>query len=135
MNATLPSKLPFFLSSVKAGFPSPADDFIDTGLDLNQHLILHPEATFLVRVSGNSMINAGIFDGDTLIVDRALTAFNGNIVVAVINNDFTVKRLATLGGRVSLRPENPEFKEIIIHDDEELQIWGVVTYVLHKCTP
>jgi len=104
---TVSLKLPLFLSSVKAGFPSPADDFVETRLDLNEYLIDHPEATFFVRVSGDSMIRAGIHTGDILIVDRSLEPKNNDIVIAIIDGEFTVKRLKKYGDRVFLVPENP----------------------------
>lgn len=126
------TKLPIFLESVKAGFPSPADDFIDKHLDLNDYLIKHPVATFFVRVTGDSMINAGIYSGDILIVDRSLEANNGSIVVAVINGDLTVKRLKKESNRVTLLPENAEYKPIQIMPEDEFSVWGVVTSVIHK---
>lgn len=124
--------IPVMSHTVPAGFPSPADDYVQDRIDLNTHLINHLEATFILRVSGWSMINAGIHDGDEIIVDRALNAVHGNIVVAVINNELTVKRLYKTDTEIRLVPENPEFKDIVIGADEELMIWGVVTRVLHK---
>lgn len=124
--------LPLYLESIKAGFPSPADDFIDKKLDLNDYLVKHPVATFFVRVSGDSMLGAGIHSGDILVVDRALDAFNNNIVVAVVNGELTVKRLKTGKGRVILMPENSNYKPINISEDDAFSIWGVVTSVIHK---
>lgn len=124
--------IPLMSHTVPAGFPSPADDYIQDRVDLNEHLITHREATFILRVSGWSMINAGIHDGDEIIVDRALNPVNGNIVVAVVNNELTVKRLHKSGDSIRLVPENPEFQDIVIGAEEELMIWGVVTRVLHK---
>ena len=118
--------LPFFLSRVPAGFPSPADDYLEGELDLNELLIQHPAATFFVRLAGDSMVNAGLFDGDILVVDRAVTASHGHIVVAVIEGDMTVKRLHSQSGRVELRPENPAYKPIVFGEGRELVIWGVV---------
>lgn len=117
---------------VTAGFPSPADDYLDTQLDLNEHLIKHPAATFFVRASGNSMINAGIYTGDILVVDRANTAQHNDVVIAVVNGEFTVKRLSKRNGQVILQPENPDFKPIFISPSDDFQVWGVVTYVIHK---
>jgi DNA polymerase V len=126
-------QLPFYLSKVKAGFPSPADDYIDDYLDLNEHLIQHPAATFFVRASGNSMINAGIHDNDILIVDRSLLATDGKIVIAAVAGELTVKRFKkTDEGGLMLLPENPEFPPIIVRAEEDVQIWGVVTSVIHK---
>lgn len=124
--------LPLYLESIKAGFPSPADDFIDKKLDLNDLLIKHPVATFFIRVSGDSMINAGIFSGDILVVDRALDARDKCIVVAVLNSELTVKRLSTKNGKVNLIPENPNYKIISVSPEDTFSIWGVVTNVIHK---
>ncbi|MCR1347035.1 translesion error-prone DNA polymerase V autoproteolytic subunit [Acidithiobacillus ferrooxidans] len=124
--------LPLMVSRIAAGFPSPADDYVEKQIDLNTHLIQHREATFILRVSGWSMRDAGIFDGDEIIVDRAITPVDGKIVVAAINGDLTVKRLRRIGGAVHLVAENPEFPAIILQEGEELCIWGVVTRVLHR---
>lgn len=126
-------KLPLFISKVPAGFPSPAEDYIEKYLDLNELLIKHPSATFFVKVSGNSMINAGIHDGDILIVDRALEPKNNDIVIAVIDGELTVKRLIIKNKKIYLYPENSNYKPIEIGNEEyDLLIWGVVTYVIHK---
>ena len=124
--------LPLFSSSVKAGFPSPAEDHIEEKLDLNRLMIEHPAATFFLRVEGESMENANIHPGDILVVDRALTPQNGLIIVAVLNGEFTVKRLKKKGNRLYLLPENPTFPEIEITAETEFQIWGVVTFIIHK---
>ena len=123
-----------FANRVRAGFPSPADDYVEDVLDLNRHLIRagHEDATFVLRVEGWSMIGAGIFDGDEVIVDRALQAREGSIVVAVVNGDLTIKRLRFRDGRPVLCPENPHFTDRTFADGEELVIWGVVTRSLHK---
>jgi DNA polymerase V len=125
-------KVPVYACSVECGFPSPADDYIDGKLDLNEHLIKQPAATFFVRASGNSMIGAGIFDGDILIVDRSITPTDGKIVIAVVSGDMTVKRLCIKPNKAMLLPENVDYKPIIINKNEELTIWGVVTNVIHK---
>lgn len=124
--------LPLVATRVKAGFPSPADDYIEERLDLNEKLVEHPGATFFVRVSGESMLNAGIRDGDTLVVDRSLEARNDDIVIAVIDNEFTVKRLVYRAARPWLIPCNPEFSEIELSEDMDTIIWGVVTSVIHQ---
>ncbi len=124
--------LPLMVSRIAAGFPSPADDYVEKQIDLNTHLIQHREATFILRVTGWSMRDAGIFDGDEIIVDRAITPVDGKIVVAAINGDLTVKRLRRIGSAVHLVAENPEFPAIILQEGEELCIWGVVTRVLHR---
>ena len=127
---TLP--LPLFSSSVKAGFPSPAEDHIEEKLDLNRLMIEHPAATFFLRVEGESMENANIHPGDILVVDRALTPQSGQIIVAVLNGEFTVKRLKKKESRLYLLPENPAFPELEITAETEFQIWGVVTFIIHK---
>jgi DNA polymerase V len=124
--------LPLFSSKVPAGFPSPADDYLDRKIDLNQHLIHYPEATFLVKVEGDSMIGAGIFSGDTLIVDKSLEPRPGQIILAVLNGEFTVKKYTIVAGKTILEPENPEYLAIEITKDSDFQIWGVVTFVIHK---
>jgi DNA polymerase V len=126
--------LPYVVAPVPAGFPSPADDYIDTAIDLNEHLIQHPSATFFVRAQGHSMTGAGIHDGDTLIVDRALTARDGDIIVALVNGEFTVKRLRARQGGVSLIAEHPNFRPIEIGEGADFEVWGVVTWVLHSAS-
>lgn len=123
---------PLFLSKVPAGFPSPADDYLEGKLDLNEHLIKHKSATFFVRVAGDSMLGAGIHDGDLLIVDRALEAQNKSVVVAVVNGEFTVKRIKKQHGRVWLMPENKNYQPMEMLEGSELEVWGVVTNVIHK---
>lgn len=125
-------ELPLYLSKVAAGFPSPADDYIECTLDLNNHLIKHPAATFFVRASGDSMLHAGIQSGDILIVDRSLEAGHGKIVIAAVNGELTVKRLSCQAGVVQLLPENPAFKAIDITTEQDMVIWGVVTHVIHE---
>lgn len=124
--------LPLYLSPVAAGFPSPADDFIDERLDLHRHLVRNPPATFFLRAQGESMINAGIYDGDLLIVDRSIEAAHNRVVIAALDGELTVKRLVRRQGRVVLMPENPDYPEIDITEREYVHIWGVVTYVVHK---
>jgi DNA polymerase V len=137
MNNPIPistTNLPLILfdSSVMAGFPSPAADHAQQRIDLNEHLLLHRDASFLFRISGNSMIGVGIFDGDTIIVDKSIDAKHRHIVLAIVDDDFTVKRLYKRGKVIRLLPENPEFSAIDFKDGQELRIWGVVTYNLHK---
>lgn len=128
-------KLPLFEVPVKAGFPSPADDYLEQNLDLNEHLISHPAATFFVRVDGDSMTGAGIHKEDILIVDRSLEPTNGKIVIAVINGEFTVKRIRITPGKVFLDPENPNYKTMEINPNSDFRVWGVVTFCIHKCLP
>lgn len=125
-------KLPVFASKVQAGFPSPADDYIERYLDLNTEYIKNPSSTFLVIATGQSMIDAGIFDGDVLLVDKSLTPVDGSIVIAALNGELTVKRLSKQKGLVQLKPANPHFKPIDITEELDMVIWGVVTLVLHR---
>ncbi|MBX3043876.1 MAG: translesion error-prone DNA polymerase V autoproteolytic subunit [Candidatus Kapabacteria bacterium] len=124
--------LPLFLESVSAGFPSPADDYMEAKLDLNELLIKNPAATFFVRVMGDSMIKAGIYSGDILVVDRSLDPKDGSIVIAVINGELTVKRLSYQKGEVFLLPENKFYSPIKITDDMSFEVWGVVRSVIHS---
>lgn len=124
-------ELPLFLWPVVCGFPSPAQDYIEQTIDLNQLCIEHPAATFYVRASGHSMVQAGINDGDLLIVDRALKACHGAIVLACLDGEFTVKRLQERPFP-ALLPANPDFPPITLQEGQELEIFGVVTFVLHK---
>ncbi|MCA9400315.1 MAG: translesion error-prone DNA polymerase V autoproteolytic subunit [Candidatus Omnitrophica bacterium] len=123
---------PAFLNPVHAGFPSPADDYLETSLDLNEHLVAHPSATFFVKVSGDSMTGAGIFSGDLLVVDRSLEPVNNDIVLAIFENEFTVKRFCRRGGRILLIPENPHYVPIEIGEGQDFEIWGVVAHVIHS---
>lgn len=123
--------LPLFASRVPAGSPVAADDLKEADIDLNEHLVRKPTATFFVKVKGDSMLNAGIHDGDMLIVDRSLEPRNGKIVVAVINDELTVKRLERSAGKIRLLPENPDFKPIEVPEEASFFIWGVVTNVIH----
>lgn len=128
-----PSKLrlPLYSSSVPAGFPSPADDHIEGKLDLNEHLIRRPAATFFVRASGQSMRDAGIFDGDLLIIDRSITPKSDHIVIASIHGELTVKRLQKSDDEWLLVPANPKFPKIRL-DDVGCEIWGVVTHSIRR---
>jgi DNA polymerase V len=124
-------ELPLFLSAVSAGFPSPADHYLDAKLDLNTHLIKHPHATFLTRVQGDSMIGAGIHSGDLLIVDRCLEARSGQVVVAAVDGELTVKRLRKRRQQVVLEAEHPDYPPIVIQAETDCTIWGVVIYAIH----
>lgn len=130
VNAT--PEIPLYTCAVEAGFPSPADDFIEQRLNLHTHLIHNEQATFFVRAHGESMINAGIHDGDLLIVDRSLAAEHNRIVIAAIDGDLTVKRLCRRKGRVFLAAANPDYPDFDITESEYIHIWGVVTYAIHK---
>ena len=113
-------------SAIPAGFPSPTDDSHET-FDLVSHIIRHPTATFFMRVAGDSMTGAGIFDGDLLVVDRSLEAESGDVVVAVVSGEFTIKRFRRKGTNIELVPENPKYRKITLSEDMNLEIWGVVT--------
>ena len=129
----LPCPLPLYLSKVSAGFPSPAEEELADKLDLNDYLIKHPAATFLVRANGDSMLQAGIHDNDILVVDRSLPALDGKIIIVAIDGQLTVKRLQKKkDGSIVLRAENPHYQPIVVRDGNELQIWGVVTNVIHS---
>jgi DNA polymerase V len=114
-------------SSVRAGFPSPAEDLGAKRIDLAARLIKHSQATFLMRARGDSMKDAGIFDGDVLLVDRAVTPRSGHVVVAVIDGEFVCKTLSMRAGRVKLRAANPGFPDIVPTDSQTVEVWGVVT--------
>ena len=124
-------RIPLASATVQAGFPSPAEDHMENSLDLNEHLVSNPAATFFVRVQGNSMRDAGIQGGDILVVDRSITPGDRQIVIAMLDGEFTVKRLRKRGGRIFLEAENPDFAPIEISDSQELTIWGAVTFVIH----
>jgi DNA polymerase V len=123
---------PLFLCHVAAGFPSPADDYIEGSLDLNEHVIKHPSATYFVRASGDSMNGAGIFNGDLLIVDRSLEPIHGKVVIAEVDGQLTVKRLSKLKDHFSLQSENVSYPPIELQEGNEVVVWGVVTHVLHN---
>jgi DNA polymerase V len=126
-------KCPLIGTRVPAGFPSPAQDYIEDLLDLNEYLIAHPAATYFIRVEGNSMLNAGIHSGDILIVDRALEATSNKVVIAILDGELTVKRLMIdQHGNYLLLAENKDYQPIRINQDIQFSIWGVVTYVIHK---
>lgn len=124
--------LPLPGAAVRAGFPSPAEDFAAKRIDLTEVLVTHPQATFLLRVAGDSMREAGIDDGDTLIVNRALKARHGCIVVAVVDGDFTVKTLHIRNGRLKLLAANPTYPAIVPSGEQTVELWGVVTACIKR---
>jgi DNA polymerase V len=126
------ASIPLYASAVPAGFPSPADDYVDRALDLNEYLVQDEPATFMVRVKGDSMIGAHIQPDDVLIIDRGLSAQHGDIVVAEVDGQFTVKELHMRGDRVALVARNRAYPPIILGDEQELVIFGVVTGVVRK---
>ena len=117
---------------ISAGFPSPAADYAEEGLDLNSYLVQNKPATFMFTVKGDSMMGAGICDGDKVVVDKALKPKHKDIVVAVVNDEYTIKRLYQLRGKTELQPENPQYQPITFGEGSELQIWGVVVGVVRK---
>ena len=125
-------KLPFYIHKVGAGFPSPATDYIEDDVDLNTHLIKNAPATFIIRVQGKSMINAGIYNNDIIIVDRSIKPKHGKIVVAALDGQMTIKRLYRRDDKIMLLPENELFKPIEILDSMDMVIWGVATNVIHS---
>ncbi|MGP3508402.1 translesion error-prone DNA polymerase V autoproteolytic subunit [Paracidovorax citrulli] len=124
--------LPLVGDTVRAGFPSPAEDFMVQRIDLLRELVKHPQATFLVRVAGISMIEHGIHDGDTLVVDKAVKPRHGHIVIAVVDGEFTVKRLHLVRGRMRLQAGNPTYPDIIPREGQTIEIWGVVTTCIQR---
>jgi DNA polymerase V len=119
-------------AKVNAGFPSPADDHLERSIDLNEELIRNPASTFFVRVTGESMKDAGILSGDVLVIDRSKTPVDRQIVIAMVDGGFTVKRFRKRGDKIFLEAENPDFKPIEVTENQELTIWGAVTYIIHK---
>lgn len=124
--------LPFYSSRISAGFPSPAENYVDSKIDLNKELIKKPAATFLVKVEGDSMIEAGIHNLDILVVDRSLEWTSGKVVVAILNGEFTVKRLKKAQNKLYLYPENPKYASVEITKEMDFSIFGVVTYAIHS---
>lgn len=122
---------PFFTAKVSAGFPSPAGDYVEGRLDLNKHLIKNSAATFFVRVSGDSMEGAGIHNDDILVVDRSLEPKSGNVIIAVLDGELTVKRIRIRRKRIFLEPENEKYAVSEVSKESDFQVWGVVTNVVH----
>ena len=123
---------PLLAKAVPAGFPSPADDYAEERIDLNDHLVDHKEATFFVRVQGNSMTGFGIHDGDLLVVDRSVSPIDRSVVIAVVDGEFTVKQLCRLPEGFLLRAGSDQHSDILINDDQTLVVWGVVRWSIHK---
>jgi DNA polymerase V len=126
------ARIPFALTRISAGFPSPAEDYMEEGIDLNRELIRNPAATFFGRVRGLSMKDAGISEGDVLIIDKSLEPRDGSVAVCFIDGEFTVKRLKVEQDGVFLVPENKEFKPVKITEGNDFIVWGIVTYVIKK---
>jgi len=131
-SATKKFRIPLLNDSVSAGFPSPADDYTEENIDLNEHLISNPFSTFFLRVKGESMINAGIKDKDLIIVDKSLIAKPGNIIIAMIDGEFTIKRLSIKNDELYLKAENNDYPDFRFKNHINVQIWGVVIYSIHS---
>ena len=131
------SKSPLLRSKgyISAGFPSPADEYIEAGIDLNEELIKHPSSTFFIRVSGSSMTEDGIMDGDLLVVDRSLEPRPNRIVVVILNGEFTLKKLIHYQGASYLEAKNSNHTKLDLHNFENIQIWGVAIYAIHRVDP
>lgn len=131
LQETSSNKYPLF-HFIKAGFPSPADDYLESKLSLDELIIKNPPSTFFVRVEGFSMIDSGIYPNDILVVDKSLTAKINDVIVALLDGDFTVKRFIRVNGKYFLKSENKGFQNIPIDEHSNFIVWGVVTYVIHK---
>lgn len=121
-----------FCGAVPAGFPSPADDYLEERLSLDKYIIKNPSSTFFLKVEGLSMKDAGIYPDDILVVDRSLEPQPGDVIIAVLEGEFTVKRFVREGGQYFLKPENKEYRPVLLHADLDFLAWGVVTHVIHK---
>ena len=128
-NTNLP---PMAQDGIHAGFPSPATDYMTQAIDLNKELVKHPAATFYGRVVGDSMIDAGVDDGDILVIDRALEAKDGDMAVCFVDGEFTLKYLNIKSGNIILKPANPKYPEIEVTEGTDFKMWGVVTYIIKK---
>ncbi len=127
-----PRELPYADGGVKAGFPSPAQEYLDCAIDLNRDLVRHPESTFYARVEGDSMEGAGVYEGDILVIDKILEVQDGDMAVCIINGEFTVKFIELRGHAVTLHPANPAYAPITVGEGDRFDVWGVVTYVIHR---
>ena len=133
-NADLSSQevLPFADEGVRAGFPSPAQDYMSDSIDLNRDIIRHSDSTFYARAKGDSMIDAGVSDGDILVIDKALQPRNGDMAVCCVGGEFTLKYIELHDDHIVLQPANPAYEPIVVGPEEEFVVWGVVTYIIHK---
>lgn len=132
IDASESSELPYADDGVRAGFPSPVQDFMSEAIDLNRDLVVHPESTFYARVEGDSMTGAGVFEGDILVIDKLIEARDGDMAVCVVDGEFTVKFLDLSGDTVTLRPANDAYAPITVTEGDRFDVWGVVTYVIHR---
>ena len=133
-NSIYPMFLTFYMEAVECGFPSPARDFTEGTIDLNEELIPRPNSTFIVRARGDSMIGSGIYPGDLLIVDRSLSPRNGSIIIAVLDGELSVKGLELNNDQVTLSSSNPNYSDVIVSEEMDFTIWGVCTNVVHNLT-
>ena len=124
--------LPFAEGGIRAGFPSPAQDYISESIDLNTELIAHPAATFYGRVIGDSMSGEGIEEGDILVIDKSLEPTNGDLAVCQVDGEFTLKRLNIQKDRVLLMPSSPNYQPIVVTEENQFMIWGIVTYTIKR---
>jgi DNA polymerase V len=127
-----PHLVPLVLSPISAGFPSPATDYLEEGIDLNKEVVKNPDSTFIAKVVGVSMIDAGFYPGDIIVVDKSLNAKNNDIAVCSIDGEFTLKRIKIEHDRVFLQPENKRFSPIFITPENDFLVWGIVTYLIKK---
>jgi len=133
LNKQVELRLPFFESLIPAGFPSPADDYLEMSLDLNERLIRNPSSTFFAQITGSSMINAGIHDGDLVVIDKSLQPKDDSVLVCIIDGEFTLKRFKKIDNESAfLMPDNPDYEPIKVNKHNNFMIWGVVTYSIHK---
>ena len=135
LGGTSAMRVPMMAWSAAAGFPSPAEDYVDRPLDFNELLIEHPAATFAIRIEGDSMTGAGIFPGDIAVVDRARTPVNGNVILALLDGSFTVKRYRKRSGAVWLQAENPAYPDLRLSDESVFEVWGVITRSIRMLGP
>ena len=124
--------VPFAQAGVRAGFPSPAQDYMLDSIDLTTALVNHPATTFCARVDGDSMVDANVYDGDILVVDRSLEPANGNMAVCFIDGEFTLKYIDIRKDGLYLRPANPDYPDIKVESESEFRVWGIVTYSIHR---
>ena len=120
------------ISSISAGFPSPAEDFTELSISLDKHLIQNPAATFMAYANGDSMVRVGIHHGDILVIDRSLSARDGDVIIALLHGEFTVKEISVIDGVLFLAPKNPQYSPIRITSEMEFEVWGVVTFSVRK---
>lgn len=132
VDTSVKMELPFIDTGVSAGFPSPAEDYIEQRIDLNGVLIKNPSSTFYAKVKGNSMKGAGVYDGDIVIIDKSLVPSQDSLLVCFLDGEFTLKKVKKVNDDLFLIPENPDFKPIKINPESDFRLWGVVTYTIHK---